>query len=197
MYSFTKNQKDYFNPHILNIMINATRIFKINRLLVTLIILLFPVFVFGQTNILALKENQPSPNAKLSDISWIAGHWIGEAFGGITEEIWTEPMGGSIMGSFRVVKDGKVLFYELETITEEEETLILRLKHFSPLLIGWEEKDVTVDFKLVKVTDSRVYFDGFTFERINENRINTYVLIKGKEMKFSFQRKVVTKNIKK
>lgn len=161
-----------------------------NRLLLlNVIILVFPILLYGQGNTLKLKKNQSSPKAKLSDISWIAGHWKGEALGGVTEEIWTEPLGGSIMGCFRVIKDGKTIFYELETITEEDETLILRLKHFSPKLIGWEEKEVTVDFKLVKVTDRKVYFEGFTFERINKNRINTYVLIQEKEVKFSFKRK--------
>jgi hypothetical protein len=146
------------------------------------------LWLFGQSNILRFEESKGSPKAQLSDISWIQGMWRGEALGGITEEIWSAPLGGAIMGSFRVVKDNKVTIYELETIVEQDETLLIRLKHFDGKLNGWEEKNVTVDFKLVKVTPDKVYFDGFTFERINKDAINTYVLINNEEVKFSFQR---------
>jgi len=142
----------------------------------------------SQSKTLVLDDNQNSPNAKISDISWIQGIWRGEAFGGITEEIWSPLLAGSIMGSFRVIKNGKVIFYEFETITETEQTLILKLKHFNSDLVGWEDKETTIDFNLVKVTDNMVYFDGFTFERINETKMNTYVIIDGHETKFSFQK---------
>ena len=54
-----------------------------------------------------------------------------------------------MMGSFRMIENDTVNFYELMTITEQDESLILKLKHFSSDLKGWEEKDTTVDFPLV------------------------------------------------
>ena len=49
-----------------------------------------------------------------------------------------------------------------------------------------------IDFKLVKVTDNKVYFDEFTFERISSDEINIYVVIddKGKreEIKFNYKK---------
>ncbi|MBN1985275.1 MAG: hypothetical protein JW761_03170 [Prolixibacteraceae bacterium] len=135
-----------------------------------------------------------SPKATLADVAWIAGHWKAEAFGGIAEEIWSPPLGGSMMCVFRLVTDRQVNFYEICTMVEENETLILRLKHFHPDLKGWEEQDKTVDFKLVKVTPGKVFFDGFTFERINENEINIYVVIDNQdqktETKFNYHRVV-------
>ena len=53
---------------------------------------------------------------KLENIAWISGTWHGKAFGGITEEIWSEPSGGSMMASFKLINDGKVTFYEIEII---------------------------------------------------------------------------------
>lgn len=132
------------------------------------------------------------PEATLNDVAWVEGHWKGEAFGGITEEIWSPPFGGAMMCVFRLVMNEKISFYEICTITEENKTLLLRLKHFHSNLTGWEEKDETVDFKLVKITPRKVFFDGFTFERINENEINIYVVTENQgeksETKFNYHR---------
>lgn len=133
-----------------------------------------------------------SPTATLQDIAWIQGHWKGEAFGGIVEEVWTPPLGGSMMCAFKLVVDEEVRFYEIVTISEEENSLMLRLKHFHKDLKGWEEKDETVDFPLVKVTPEKMFFDGFTFERISDNEMNIYVIIgdegKEQEAKFNYKR---------
>ncbi len=134
---------------------------------------------FGQ-NTISYTDGKPSPNATLSDVSWIAGHWKGEAFGGITEEIWSPPLGDSMMFVFKLVVDDKVALYEVGHIRQEEESLILRLKHFNGNLTGWEEKDKTVDFKLVKIEGNKVYFDDFTFEKINDSEINIYVVLEQK-----------------
>jgi hypothetical protein len=113
--------------------------------------------------------------AKLENIAWIAGNWKGEAFGGTTEENWSEPSGGSMMATFKVVKDDKVMFYELEIIREVDNTLLLQLKHFNNDLKGWETKDDTVDFPLKEITSNKVVFDGMTFEKISDNEMNVYV----------------------
>ncbi|PXX30556.1 DUF6265 family protein [Arenibacter sp. ARW7G5Y1] len=134
---------------------------------------------FGQ-NTISYTDGNTSPNATLADVSWIAGHWKGEAFGGITEEIWSPPLGDSMMFVFKLVVDDKVALYEVGHIRQEEESLILRLKHFNGNLTGWEEKDKTVDFKLVKIEGNKVYFDDFTFEKINDSEINIYVVLEQK-----------------
>ncbi len=140
-----------------------------------------------------LTEGQKSPKASLESVSWIAGHWKGEAFGGITEEIWSPPLGNSMMFVFKLVAEGKIQFYEIGHIQENKETLILQLKHFDGNLKGWENKEETVNFKLVKIEKNIVYFEGFTIERINDSEINLYVLIKNedgtkKEEKFNYKR---------
>ena len=141
---------------------------------------------------LFLQDKQPSPSATINDAAWIAGYWRGEAWGGTTEEIWSKPLGGSMMASFKFVNDGQVQFYELLTIKEHEQTLILKLKHFNPNLHGWEEKDESVDFRLVKQTPNKLYFEGYTFERIKPDEMNVYVVIdnngKKKETQFHFTR---------
>lgn len=146
----------------------------------------------AQKNTLKFPENGKSPKANLNQVSWIQGHWTGEAFGGITEEIWSPPLGDSMMFSFKLVNEGKVVFYELGGIRQVEDSLIFQLKHFGNDFKGWEEKDETVDAKLIKIENNRVYFDEFTFEKISDTEINIYVNIedngKTEEVKFNYKK---------
>ena len=112
---------------------------------------------------------------KLENIAWISGTWYGEAFGGQTEEIWSEPSAGSMMAIFKLINDGKVTFYEIEIIREVENSLILQLKHFGSDLKGWETKDETVDFPLKEITPTKVVFEGMTFEKVSDKEMNIYV----------------------
>lgn len=157
-------------------------------------ILLFCLTISAQAqNTLQLPANEAPQKGTLNDLAWITGHWQGEAFGGITEEIWSPPLGDSMMFVFKLVSEGKVQFYEIGHIQQQGETLILQLKHFHGSLKGWEEKDVTVDFKLVKLEKNRAFFEGFTFEKISDNEINMYVVIghedgTSEEAKFKYNR---------
>ena len=157
-----------------------------------IILFLFHVGMVSAQETLQLTKGQQSPNATLEDVSWISGHWQGEAFGGIAEEIWSPPLGGSMMFVFKLVKDNKVSFYEIGHIQQVNHTLILQLKHFQGNLKGWEEKDATVDFKLVKLEKNKVFFEGFTMELVNENEMNIYVLIEdgdsAEEVLFAYKR---------
>jgi hypothetical protein len=168
---------------------------KVLKLLILLLFTISSFQLFSQEdfpNTMFYDSISGSPKATIEEISWLAGHWQGNAFGGIVEEIWAPPMGGSMMGAFKLVADNNVQFYEIETISEENESLILRLKHFNADLKGWEEKDKTVDFKLVKITQTKAFFDGFTIEYINDNAISMYVIIDyegvKEEMKFEYKR---------
>ena len=122
-------------------------------------------------------QSKQTLEPKLENISWISGTWHGEAFGGITEEIWSAPSSGSMMASFKLVVDGKVVFYEIEVIREVNDTLILQLKHFGNDLKGWETKDETVDFPLKEITKNKVVFEGMMFERISDTEMNIFVNI--------------------
>ncbi len=156
---------------------------KLKRLLfLFLSISTYAIFAQGPTSkVIKFEEGATSPNAKLQDVSWISGYWTGEAFGGITEEIWSKPLGNSMMFSFKLVVDNKVQFYEIGGITQKENTLLLQLKHFDGDFKGWEKKEETVDFRLVKIEQNSVYFDEFTFEKISASEMNVYVTMSDKD----------------
>ena len=159
-----------------------------------LLVLLFCISIGCKAqNTKSFTEGGKSPEATLQDVSWIAGHWKGEAFGGVAEEIWSPPLGDSMMFVFKLVSEGKVQFYEVGHIQQTGETLLLQLKHFHGSLKGWEEKDDTVDFKLVQIDGNRVYFDGFTIEKISGKEINMYVVVgdedgSSEEVKFNYKK---------
>lgn len=144
-------------------------------------------------HIMSYDVDSIAPSATLADVSWISGNWKGQAFGGEVEENWSKPLGDSMMATFKLVKDGKVSFYEIEIIREINKTLVLQLKHFNNDLKGWETKNETVDFPLVKITETAVYFDGMTFKKQNENQMMVYVLMHQKdgsvnELKFEYNK---------
>ena len=139
----------------------------------------------------AQSETQLEPI--LENCAWIAGNWKGEAFGGQTEENWSEPSGGSMMATFKLINDGKVSFYEIEIIREVENTLVLQLKHFDNDLKGWETKNETVDFPLKEITKNKVVFEGMMFEKVSEHEMNVFVDIENDEgdiqiVKFNYKK---------
>jgi hypothetical protein len=143
----------------------------------------FSTLLLNAQNTLQLAEGQQSPEASLESVSWITGHWQGEAFGGIAEEIWSAPAGGSMMFVFRLINDEKVTFYEIGHIKQVKTTLLMQLKHFHGDLKGWEEKDDTIDFKLVKLEENAVYFDGLTMKKISDDKMHVFVLIEEEGIK--------------
>lgn len=144
-------------------------------------------------NTLNFSEGQKPAPATIKDIEWLAGGWRGFAFGGISEDMYSKPEGGTMVGTYRLIKDGKPIFYEFVLIAEEKGSLVIRLKHFNPDLTGWEEKDKSVSFWFIKKDKSRMYFEGMTFEPKGRNALNIYLAIKNKdgsivEETFSYKR---------
>jgi hypothetical protein len=101
--------------------------------------------------------------------SWLTGTWRGEGFGGILEEVWSIPdEQGTIMGMFRHIGDSSsVSFYEFWVL----DSLGMKLKHYSPELIGWEEKDDYVTFEKVSFEKGKVILKGLTYEQRSENEM--------------------------
>jgi hypothetical protein len=106
-------------------------------------------------------------NAIVSDLAWLSGKWYGERQGEPVEEYWSDVAVGTLMGMFRWIRAGQVWFYELITIEQEAEGVVMRIKHFDPPLKGWEEKDESVTFLLVSLRESEAVF----LKRNDEKRL--------------------------
>jgi hypothetical protein len=121
-----------------------------------------------------------SPPATLDDMRWFAGHWTGSGLGGFTEETWTAPAAGAMLGTFRLIKEEKPVFYEFLTLVEHEDSLLLRLKHFNPDLTGWEEKGDSIKFRLLKISPDEVAFDGLTIHREGADKLRIFLAIRSR-----------------
>ena len=146
------------------------------------------------SNTIRLADGVPRPAARIADWAWIAGRWQGQGLGGSVDEVWSDPAGGSMVGHFRLVKDGKPVFYEIMTVIEADGSLEMRLKHVNPDMTGWEEKADFVTFKLAKIEPDAVYFNGLTFRRTAPDRLEIYLALRNRadgtlrEEKFSMSR---------
>lgn len=149
------------------------------NLMLSLVLLFSTTITFSQNKFQKTLSKTDSIEAlgSFKNIDWLTGHWRGEAFGGIVEEIWSQPEAGTMMFSFRLIKNNEIGFYEFGFIQQKGNSLVLKLKHFNNDLTGWEEKDKWVEFPLVKQDQNTTWFDGFTIEKVNDNEINMYVRI--------------------
>ena len=129
--------------------------------------------------VLALASNAVAAPS-VDDLAWLSGRWTGEGFGGTIEETWNPPSGGAMIGTFRLVKDGKPVFYEFLTIAPSERGLEMRLKHFNPDMTGWEEKEKFIDFLYLGSEGSVYRFAGLRFERDGEDALSIYLSMRRK-----------------
>ena len=97
-------------------------------------------------------------SANIDALAWLGESWHGEKDNGLIEEQWSKPAGEAMMGMFRWIKDGSVFFYEFMTIEQTKEGLNLRIKHFNPGLIGWEEKDKSFSCVLTQLDGEKAVF---------------------------------------
>ncbi len=97
--------------------------------------------------------------------AFLEGDWCGNGIGADVVERWDAPVGGAMTGTMTAVKQGAVWFHEFMVIQAEDDGWVLRLKHFEPSLVSWEEKQEVVIFPLQSTTDGVAEFDGLRFER--------------------------------
>lgn len=111
--------------------------------------------------------------------AWIEGTWVGDGFGGTSEEVWSSPSkDGTVMGSFRHFKgDGSLNFYEFLVL----DSTGLRLKHFNPDMTGWETKEDFVTFKKIEFQENKIILKGLVYELKSPDEMEIRLDLKGKD----------------
>lgn len=125
--------------------------------------------------------SQDTDSPTVEDFSWLAGHWLGEGLGGTVEEVWAPPLGGQMLGMFRLIREGKPVFEELMLITTQEGVVTLKVKHFTPEFVGWESKEEAVDFKLERLRNREAFFKGLVIRRPQDDSLEITVTIRHKD----------------
>lgn len=117
------------------------------------------------------------PIRSIKDLTFMAGKWVTKGEWGDMEENWSAPMGNCMMCSYRCVKDGKVVFYEFIVIEQQPEGPVMKLRHFSPGNIAWEEKDKPYEYPLTYLDENLARFErpdkktSLTFQRIDATKL--------------------------
>lgn len=120
----------------------------------------------------------------LQPLAFLSGRWTELSPDGWEEEYWSPLSGSSMVGHFRVVKDGAPVFYEFWVIELEDGKPIFKMKHFNSALIGWEEKAEMVRLRATAGPGQQVLFakpDGslsLRYERKGDELISTLRRVK-------------------
>jgi hypothetical protein len=128
----------------------------------------------------------------------MSGHWVERTDDSLSEEVWSDPSGDSMIGMWRHVVGGKVKIFEILVLKEENGTVTLLLRHFDPKLIGWEkEREHPTTFHLTRLSGREATFETvekegtvrLTYRSPTEGEL-TGVLEKGQsKSEFRFLRK--------
>ena len=67
----------------------------------------------------------PTPaKGDIADVAWMAGDWVGSARSSSTEERWTRPKGGAMLGVSRTVRGESMVAFEFLRIIERDGGLV-------------------------------------------------------------------------
>ncbi len=146
--------------------------------------LIVPLLVFS----ISITANSQALNQKfkIADLEFMAGNWKATSDWGDMDEFWSSPAGNCMMCTFRCVKDGKIVFYEFIVIeqNENDSVPVLKLRHFNPGSIGWEDKESPYLYPVTFLSGQKAIFERpdkktiITYERLSKNTLKS-VLIQG------------------
>ena len=66
---------------------------------------------------------------RVADLAWLAGHWRGLGDEKDSEEIWTEPKNGTMVGMYRESTIGKSMF-EFLILEDDAKGIVKRFRHY-------------------------------------------------------------------
>jgi hypothetical protein len=125
-------------------------------------------------------DGEETGQGSLSQMEWLAGYWVGPGLGGHCEEVWLPATDNSMIGAFRYLREGKIVFTEYLVIEEHNQTLTLRVKHFSRDLSAWEEKEQWANFKLIRIEGQTAWFNGLVLHHEGDS-LTISLAIRSKE----------------
>lgn len=129
-----------------------------------------------------VEQTPERPAATLEDMSWLLGSWAGTGIGGHPAgETFSYAGEGQMVGHFwQLDENGGVNFYELITVTQDGDSLVMRIKHFTGDLTGWEEKpgETALNFPLTKRSAEQWVFGPVTFDMPAPDRLDVSVLMR-------------------
>lgn len=109
------------------------------------------LLLVGATIWLATPTDGTAQASGVDSVGWLAGCWTATSGSRSTEELWTQPKGGVMMGLSRVVRDG---------IATGHEFLLLRSPDGRLTLTAHPSGQAPADFAAVQVSPDSVRFEN-------------------------------------
>ena len=144
-----------------------------------------------------LPAADPSAAVKVADLAWLTGTWktpVDEK-NGPSEETWSTPAAGSLVGMFRLAAPGKAPLFEFLLIEDEGTGATLRFRHFRPGMS--ESEKAPLKLALTELTAKQLVFtnhDGAAPKQITYGRttadsmaIDVETLREGKPYHFKYR----------
>ena len=100
--------------------------------------------------------------ASVEQLAWVAGNWTGTLGDRTIQQHWTAPLAGSMIATYRSIRENRPTLYELLAIEQEGDGVVLRIKHFAPGpgLVSQEAKDESMNHPLVRLDGRTAVFEG-------------------------------------
>lgn len=136
------------------------------------------VLIMLSINLGAGEEPSEESSTGLADFDWLIGHWRGEGLGGVCEETWLPESGGIMLGTFKLLKNDKVSFYEIMSLSIDSIGPAVRVKHFNADMTGWEDKAEMVTFRYDSTSAGQLFFGGLRFSKPAEDSLRIGVTFK-------------------
>lgn len=96
------------------------------------------------------------PPATIDQLSWMTGNWAGPIGPNQLEENWIGGEGGSIAAMVRITGSGSTNMFEVITIEEVDNSLVLHIQQFDP---GFAPRTPTAQkMELAEITENSVHF---------------------------------------
>lgn len=108
---------------------------------------------------MSYRHHTPLSGKALTELDWLVGRWVGKYGDNDAEENWQAPRGGSMICTFRWINpDETIRFFEFFIVEASGDGILMRIKHFGPDLVGWEEKDNSTELDLVHLDKEEAVF---------------------------------------
>lgn len=117
------------------------------------------LFLFSSIGLEQAFSQTQGKTGAISDVRFIEGSWRATAGDRSIDAVWSSPAGENIVGYVRVMKEDKVVLYELFAFEQSPEGFIANVRHFNPGLIAREEKEKPDRYNFLEAGDGWALFE--------------------------------------
>lgn len=104
-------------------------------------------------------SDKPGAAYRLKNVAWFAGQWRSPAAeNALSEEHWSQPSGGAMIGMFRAIRAEKPVLYEFLLIEESADGVAMRLRRFKAGMAELEKEPIRL--KLTKANSVEAVFEN-------------------------------------